>query len=71
VLDDDLVSEECRRLGAGMRDQCLVRVQLQLEVLTQELGQALPDLLGFGFGSGEPEEGVVGLCRPMDYAGVG
>jgi hypothetical protein len=68
VLDGDLVSEVFRRLGAGVRDQCLVRVQLQLEVLTQELGQALPDLLGFGSGSGEPEEGVVGLCGLPDYA---
>ena len=55
--------------------ECLVRVQLQLEVLTQELGQALPDQLGFGFGSGEPEEGVVGLCflriRVMSCAHLG
>ena len=35
----------------------------------QELGQALFDLLGFGLGSGEPEDMVVGLCRVPGYAG--
>ena len=37
----------------------------------QELGQALFDLLGFGLGSGEPEDMVVGLCRAPDYAALG
>jgi len=36
----------------------------------QELCQALLDLLGFGLGSGEPEEVIVGLCRTLDYAGI-
>ena len=36
----------------------------------EELGEAGLDLLGFGPGSGEPEEVIVGLCRPLDYADV-
>jgi len=70
VLDGDLVAEEGRRLGAGVRDQCLVLVEFQLEVVMQERREALLDLLGFGLGSGEPEEVIVGLCRTLDYAGI-
>jgi hypothetical protein len=55
VLNTDLVSEETRSVGAGVRDQCLVPGQLQLEVFTQERRQALFDLPSFGLGSGEPE----------------
>jgi hypothetical protein len=33
----------------------------------QECCEALFDLFGFGLRSGEPEEGVVGLCRSPDY----
>jgi hypothetical protein len=44
-----------------VRNQCLVWVQFQLEIVPQELSQALLDLLGFGLRSGEPEEGVVGV----------
>jgi hypothetical protein len=62
VLDGDLVAEEGRCLGAGMRDQGLVLVEFQVEVVTQELGQALLDLLGFGLGPGEPEEVIVGIA---------
>jgi hypothetical protein len=69
VLDDDLVAEEGRRLGAGVRDQRLVLVEFQLEVIAQELCEALLDLLGFGLGSGEPEEVILGLCRLRDRAG--
>ena len=62
----DLVAEELRRLGAGVRDQGLFLVQFQLEVIAQELGQAGPDLLGLGFGSGEPEQRVIGVtCVPQ------
>jgi hypothetical protein len=68
VLDGDLVAGEGRRLGAGVRDQGLVLVEFQLEVITQELRQALLDLLGSGPGPGEPGEVIVGLCRPLDYA---
>ena len=52
----DLVAEEFRRLGAGVRDQGLFLAELQLEVIVQELGEAGLDLLGLGFRSGEPEE---------------
>ena len=44
-----------------MRDQGLVLVQFQLEVITQERREPLLDLLGFGFRSGEPEEVIVGV----------
>jgi hypothetical protein len=68
VEHGDLVAEELRRLGAGVRDQRLVLGQFQLEFVMQECRQALLDLLGFGPGPGEPEQGVVGLCRVPDYA---
>jgi hypothetical protein len=68
VLNGDLVAEESSRAGAGVGDQRLVCRQVQLEVVMQELSQPLFDLLGLGLGSGEPEQGVVGLCRAPDYA---
>jgi hypothetical protein len=68
VLDGDLVAEEGRRPGAGVRDQCLVLVEFQLEVVMQERCEALLDLLGFGSGSGEPEEVIICLCGLPDYA---
>jgi hypothetical protein len=55
VLDGDLVAEEGRRLGAGVRDQGLALRQFQPEVITQEPREAGFDLLGFGLGSGEPQ----------------
>ena len=42
-----------------MGDQRLFRRQLQLEIVLQELGQALPDLLCLGFRPGEPEKVVI------------
>jgi hypothetical protein len=39
-----------------MGDQRFLLGQFQLQVITQKLGEALFDLLGFGLGSGEPEE---------------
>ena len=69
VLHGDLVAEEFRRPGAGVRDQRLVLRQFQLEFVTQELRQALFDLLGFGLRSGEPEQGVVGVTRRSAAAG--
>ena len=54
VLDDDLVSEEPRGPGAGMSDQCFVLGQFQFEFVTQELGQALLDLLASDFGPAKP-----------------
>jgi hypothetical protein len=68
VLHGDLVAEESGRAAAGVGDQRLVLGQFQLEIVMQEPGQALLDLLGFGLGSGEPEQGVVGLCRGAGYA---
>jgi len=46
VLDGDLVAEEGRRLGAGVRDQGLARVEFQLEIVMQERREAGFDLLG-------------------------
>ncbi|MGH3276001.1 MAG: hypothetical protein ACRDNZ_16955, partial [Streptosporangiaceae bacterium] len=68
VPDDDLVTEEPCRAGAGMGDQGLALGQFQLEVITQERGEAGLDLLGPGFGPGEPEQVIVGLCRGPGYA---
>ena len=59
--DGDLVAGEPRRAGTGVGDQGLVFGQFQLEVITQELGEAGLDLLGLGFRPGEPEQGVVGV----------
>jgi len=53
-----------------MGDQCFLLVQFQLEVFSQEPGQPCLDLLGLGFRPGKPEEMVIGLCRPLDYAGI-
>ncbi len=61
VEHGDLIAEETRRLGAGVRDQCLVVRQFQGEIIAQEYRQALFDLLGFGLGSDEPEQGVVAV----------
>jgi hypothetical protein len=44
-----------------MGDQGFLPGQYQFEIITQKLFQALFDLLGFGFGSGEPEEMIVGI----------
>ena len=70
MLDGDVVAEEPRGLGAAMRDQRLACRQFQLEILTQEVGQALLDLIGFGLRAGKPEQVIIGLCRPLDYAGI-
>jgi hypothetical protein len=61
VLDGDLVAEEGRCAGSGVRDQGFVLVEFELEFITQERCESGPDLLRFGFWSGEPEEGVVGV----------
>ena len=68
VLDSDLIAEETGRACAGVGDQRLAGRQFQPEFITQELRQPLFDLLGFGLGSGEPEQMVICLCRLTDYA---
>ncbi|MEV0570080.1 hypothetical protein [Dactylosporangium sp. NPDC050588] len=68
VVHGDLVAEELRRLSAGVRDQGFLLRQFQLEVVTQERREAALDLFGFGLGSGEPEEGVVGVPGVMQPA---
>ncbi|MGZ6623753.1 MAG: hypothetical protein ACXVHD_29580, partial [Solirubrobacteraceae bacterium] len=48
--------------------QRLLLGQLQLEVIAQELGEAMLDLLGVGLRSGEPKQDVIRLCRVSSYA---
>jgi hypothetical protein len=62
VLHDDLVSEVSGRPGAGVGDQRLGGVEFQPEFIVQELRQLIFDSLGFGLGSDEPEEVVVGIA---------
>jgi len=71
VLDSDLVAKEPRRTRSGVRDQGLVLGQFQLEIVMQEPRQAPFDLFGLGFGSGEPEQMIICLCRLADYADRG
>jgi hypothetical protein len=68
VLGLDLVAEEARRLAGGVRDQGLGRRQLQLQLIAQELRYLRLDFLGLVPRACEPQEPVVGLCRPRDYA---
>jgi hypothetical protein len=68
VLDDDLVAEVAGRPGTGVRDQRLAGVEVKREFVAQEPRQPVFDLLGFGFGPGEPQEVIVGLCRGPGYA---
>ena len=63
VLGGDLIAEEPRRAGAGVGDQRLRFGQLQLEVIAQELSEAMLDLLGLCLRSGEPEQDVIGVSR--------
>src|SRR5712691_2689761 len=61
VLDGDLVAEEGRRACPGVREQGLLLVEFQPEIITQERREAGPDFLCFGFRPGEPEEGIIGI----------
>jgi hypothetical protein len=54
-----------------MGDQGLILVKFQGEGLSQEPGQFFLYLLGFGLRPDEPQNMIVGLCRPPDYAGIG
>lgn len=58
-LNGDLITQKPRCSAAGVGDQRFVRGQFQLEVITQELGQTVLDLLGFGLRPGKPEEVVI------------
>jgi len=40
---------------------------LQREVVAQEPRQLIFDGLGFGLRSDEPQQVIIGLCRPPDY----
>jgi hypothetical protein len=48
VPDADVIAEEPRPLGAGVRDEGLVLVEFQSEGLPEELRQPGLDLPGFG-----------------------
>ena len=67
----DLVAEEPRRAGAGVGDQCLVLREGEFELVAQEHRKTLFDLLGFGLGSGEPQQGVVGVAAVAQPAVAG
>jgi hypothetical protein len=62
VVDGDLVAEEPRCLGTPVSDERLVRRQVQLEIVTQELRQPGFDRLGFGLGSDESEQMIIGVA---------
>lgn len=62
ALHSDVVAEESSSPGPSVRDQGLVLRQIQREIVAQERRQALFDLLGFGLGSDEPEQVVVGVA---------
>ena len=70
VLGLDLVAEEARCLAGGVRDQGLGRRQLQAQLTAQERRYLLLDFLCLAPGACEPQQPVVGLCRPVDYAGI-
>src|SRR5437867_4692302 len=61
VPDGDLVAEESRSAGPGVREQGFVLVEFQPEIVTQERRESALDFLCFGFRPGEPEEGIVGI----------
>jgi hypothetical protein len=44
-----------------VREQGLVLVEFQPEIITQECRESALDFLCFGFRPGEPEEGIVGI----------
>jgi hypothetical protein len=70
VLDDDVVAEEPRWLGACVGDQGLGLVEFQPEGLPEELRQPGLDLLGFGLRPDKSQYVVICLCRSLDYVGV-
>jgi hypothetical protein len=61
VLDGDFVTEESSRACAGVGDQCFLLREFQFEVITEELREALFDLVGFGLRPDEPEQVVVSI----------
>jgi hypothetical protein len=71
VLNGDFVAEEPCRARSGVGDQRFLLGQFQVEFFTQERRQTDLDFLCFGLGSGEPEEVVIALCGPPDYAECG
>jgi hypothetical protein len=68
VLCPDLIAKETRRLAGGVRHQSLGFGQFQLEFIMQEPPYPRLDFLGLALGTDEPEQEVIALCRPRDYA---
>ena len=54
MSNGDLVAEESCRAGTGMSDQRLLFRQFQSEFVTEELSEALLDLLASAFGPVKP-----------------
>ena len=65
VLDDDVIAEEPRRLGAGVADQGLAVVEFQSEGLPEELRQPGLDLPGFGLRPDKTQ--YVIICVPCVF----
>ncbi len=62
VPDADVIAEEPRPLGAGVRDEGLGLVEFQFEGLPEERCQPGLDLLGFGLRPDKPQ--YVIICVP-------
>jgi hypothetical protein len=61
VLDAYFVSEEPRRLAAGVGNQGFLLVQFQPEGFPEEVRQFFLDFLGFGLRPDESQQLVVGI----------
>ena len=71
MLDDDVIAEEPRPLGAGVGDQGLGWVEFQSEGLPEELGELGLDFLGFGLRPGESQQMVIRVPHIPEAAVAG
>lgn len=70
VADHDVVAQEARRLAGRMGDERLLLRELQLELLTEEAGELLLDLLGFRLGTDEAQEPIIGVAHVAEASVV-
>ncbi len=61
--DHDFVAEETCRVSASVRNHGLLRGEFQLEMLTQEVSDAVFDLLGFLPGTAESEQPIIRIAQ--------
>jgi hypothetical protein len=71
MLDDDVIAEEPRPLGAGVGDQGLGWVEFQSEGLPEEPCELGLDLLGFGLRPGESQQMVIRIPHVPEAAVAG